>query len=340
VDCVVANRAPQTRRETRHGARIHRLASFGSAFSVSLCPAYPFSPRRFHADLWHAHFPNPLADLAAVLGPRHVPLVLHWHSDIIRQRAVMAAYRPLQTALLRRADRIVVATPLHLEHSAHLGPWREKVEVIPFGLDLKRFEPTPALAGRVEAFRREAHGKPIFLNLGRLVGYKGQRHAIEALRTVDAVLWLVGTGPLEAELRRVAAEAGVTDRVRFWGDVPDMDLPVLLHACEAFVFPSVTPNEAFGLVLVEAMACGKPVIACDLKSGVPYVCRHGENGLIVPPADAKALAAAMNLLLQSVELRTKLGAAGRRRAQTEFAVGTMIRRHLDLFAQLLRPCSA
>lgn len=127
--------------------------------------------------------------------------------------------------------------------------------------------------------------------MGRLVGYKGQRHVVAALREVrQAELWLVGQGPLESILRQQAAELGMADRLRFLGDVADGELPRFYWASDVFVFPSETPNEAFGLVQVEAMACGKPVVACNLRSGVPYVCRDGETGLLVPPGDSPWLA--------------------------------------------------
>ena len=336
VDCVVANTAARTVRETQNGVRVHRLASFGMLFSTSLCPAYPFAPGRYAADVVHAHFPNPLADLACLRVPRKTPVVLSWHSDIIRQRLVMGLYKPLQTALLRRADRIVVATPNHLEFSPWLPAFRHKVEVIPFGLDLARFAPGAFDAGKVAALRAQAQGRAILLNVGRLVGYKGQRHAIEALRELPgAVLWFVGTGPLEAELRALAAAAGVADRVTFCGDISDAELPCYFHACDIFVFPSVTPNEAFGLVQVEAMACGKPVVACTLRSGVPWVCADGVTGLTVPPGENQPLALALRRLLGDESLRQRLGAEGRRRANSEFAVQVMVRRYQTLFHQLV-----
>jgi rhamnosyl/mannosyltransferase len=169
-----------------------------------------------------------------------------------------------------------------------------------------------------------------------LVGYKGQRFAIEALsRLPDGVLWIAGTGPLEGELRELARQCGVAERVEFLGDVPDSELPGLLHACDAFVFPSVTPNEAFGLVLVEAMACGKPLIACDLKSGVPCVCRDGINGLVVPPSDTVALAAAMRSLLDRKELRFNLGRVGRQLAESDYSAPVMVSRYRKLFQELI-----
>jgi rhamnosyl/mannosyltransferase len=338
VTCVVANRQRETVRESKNRFHLERLASFGEALSLSICPAYTGATRRHPADIIHSHFPNPLADLAILRAPRDVPVVVHWHSDIVRQRAAMRLYQPLQTAMLRRATRVVVATPYHFEYSAWLAPFASKVTVIPYGLDLARFAPTPELESRAAAKRAGSRGKTIFLNVGRLVGYKGQRHAIEAMANIpDAELWIAGTGPMESELRGIASASGVSEKVRFLGNVPDSDLPVLFHACDVFLFPSVTPNEAFGLVLVEAMACAKPLIACRLRSGVPYVCRHDDNGLLVPPGDSGALGDAMSTLIASPGLRARLGNAGLQRAREEFSSDRMVGRFLELFGSLSAP---
>lgn len=342
VDCVVAH-GPQTPgsrwrelSEVRAGVRVHRLPSPRELFGVSLCPSYLGAPRRFRPDVVHAHFPNPLADLACLLTPRRTPVVVSWHSDIVRQQALMWLYRPLQSALLRRATKVVVATPFHFEYSRWLGPYRDKVEVIPFGLNLDRFrqcDPDPEAVNRLRA---KAGGRSILLNVGRLVGYKGQRHAVAALQKLpEAELWLVGQGPLEAALRQQAAELGVADRLRFFGDVADVELPRFYHACDLFVFPSETPNEAFGLVQVEAMACGKPVVACNLRSGVPYVCRDGETGLLVPPGDSSRLAEAIQRLLSDKELAQRLGARAEARARQEFEESVMVERYMDLFRRLV-----
>ncbi|HSH96398.1 MAG TPA: glycosyltransferase, partial [Roseimicrobium sp.] len=290
VECVVANDRPVAIDEVLNGVHVHRLASLGKLFSVSLCPEYVNATRAFPADVWHAHLPNPLADLACLRGDTRVPLVISYHSDIIRQSAVMGMYRPLLHAMLRRADRIVVATPAHIENSPVLPRFRDKCEVIPFGVDLLPYAKTPALLEQAEEYRKQAGGRAILLNIGRLVGYKGQRYLIEAARSLDAVVWIVGTGPLRRELEMLAEEMGVGSRVRFWDDASDSQVAALLHACDVFVLPSITPNEAFGMVQIEAMACGKPVVSCRLPSGVPWVNRDGETGRIVPPADAGALA--------------------------------------------------
>ncbi|MFN0069169.1 MAG: glycosyltransferase [Limisphaerales bacterium] len=337
VDCVVANTARRTVFETLNGVRVHRLASLGFVASTSLCPAYPGAARRFRPDIIEAHFPNPLADLAVLRAPRNVPVVLYYHSDIIRQAAVMGLYRHLLKRLLDRADRILVATPAHRDYSPWLPRWADKVEVLPYGIALARYLAVPEPAPAVEAARAAAAGRPVIVNVGRLVGYKGQRHLIEAMRDVPGVAWIVGSGPLEMELKATAAAAGVADRVKFWGEVDDALLPALLHAADVFALPSVTPNEGFALVQVEAMACGKPVVCCDLKSGVPYVNRHGVTGLVVPPADSGAFGAALRSILGDPARRAELGAAARRRALDEFSAEVMVRRHRELFRRLVQP---
>ena len=335
LDCVVANDVARTQREVIEGVRVHRLASYGLAFSTSLCPSYLRAPRRFPADLWHMHFPNPLADLACLAGAKRTPLVLSYHSDVIRQANLLRLYGPILRRILDRATRIVVATPKHIEHSAWLGAYQEKCEVIPYGINQERFAMTPALAARVAELRAEAGGRRILLNVGRLVGYKGQRYLIDAARELDAVVWIVGTGPLEAELKQQARDLGLADRVRFWGGVDDTGLPALFHACDVFLLPSITPNEAFGLVQVEAMACGKPVISCSLASGVPFVNLHERTGLVVPPCDADALVRAVRRLLEDAPLREQYGAAALRRAREEFDEPVMVRRYWECFERLL-----
>lgn len=336
VDCVVANRSARTERSRVNGVRVHRLASLGMAMSTSICPSFPTAAFRYPADIIHSHFPNPLADIACVMSPVDVPVVITWHSDIVRQKSILRFYQPLQRALLNRANQIVVATPNHLTYSDWLSEFQHKVVVIPFGLDLRRFEPPSVDLNKVAELRASAAGRRVLLNVGRLVGYKGQRYAIDALKALpDAVLWLVGAGPLEAELHRHAAAQGVAKRVVFWGDVPDPELPCFFQACDVFVFPSISPNEAFGLVQVEAMACGKPVIATDLKSGVPWVCRDGVTGRVIPPESGECLALALEPLLGDESLRRAMGEAGRARAYAEFSAPVMIQRYRSLFSKLI-----
>ena len=334
VDCVVAAEGPASIHETINGVRVHRLASFGMALSTSLCPLYLNVSRRYQPDLIHAHFPNPLADLASLLAPRKLPLVLSYHSDIVRQAGLMKLYGGLLQRLLARADAIVVATPSHIDCSPWLPAFRAKCHVIPFGIRLEKFSMHAAMSGEIARARAGAKGLPILLNIGRLVGYKGQQYLMEAAAKLEAVVWIAGTGPLDAELKQRAVDLKMADRVHFWGGVSDHQLVTLLHACDVFVLPSITPNEAFAIVQVEAMACAKPVVNCALASGVPFVSRHEETGLTVPPADAPALRAALQTLISQPRLREEFGRAGRARAAAEFSEPVMLDRYWTLFENL------
>ena len=142
------------------------------------------------------------------------------------------------------------------------------------------------------------------LFVGRLVYYKGLEYLIEAMRWVpDAVLVVVGTGPLRGRLQRLSEQwLGCPGKVVFLGAVAEHDLCAWYHACDVFVLPSVELSEAFGLVQLEAMACAKPVVTTDLPTGVTYVNQHGHTGLVVPRRNSRALAEAINILLDNRQL--------------------------------------
>ena len=204
----------------------------------------------------------------------------------------------------------------------------------PYGVDLNRFTRTVGVAEREAALRRQ-YGGQIILATGRLVYYKGMQYLVEAMRDVPrAHLVIVGRGPLLAKLEQTAA-AG-RGNVSFVPHLPEEDLVAINYAQENVGLPSVEPSEAFGIVQLEAMACGKPVIPTDLSTGVTYVNQDGVTGLVVPRRDPHALAAAINRLLDDPVYARGLGEAARRRVQSEFALETMVNRVARLYEDLLR----
>ena len=313
------------------------IASVGD---TPVCPTMPLHALRRHwrtpFDIVHLQFPaDPMAHLAYALLPRTVKRVIGWHSDIVRQRGLLKVYRPFLNRSLRRADAIIAATPAHIRSSEQLSPERDtaRLHVVPYGFDLARFRERPALADEIRARRA---GRFLLFALGRHVYYKGFEFLIRALASVpQATLALGGQGPLTAELQRIARQAGVADRVEFVGRIPDRDLPAWYHACDVFCLPSVEPAEAFGIVQVEAMACGRPVLCCELGNGVNWVNRDGETGIAVPPADPAALADALARLQADPALRARLGEAGRRRAFDVFSAEAMARGTLAVYREVL-----
>jgi rhamnosyl/mannosyltransferase len=286
--------------------------------------------RTHPADIIHIHWPNPTA-VAAYFASRHRGrLVMTYHSDVVRQKTLARVIRPLLTAALKRADAVIVTSRRYAETSSVLRSFIHKCRVIPFGLDSALYEAFDrARAGHIRA----EYGPRLLLAVGRHVYYKGFEYLIAAMRDVRGKVLMAGDGPLRSRLAALTARHGVDDRVVFLGEVDD--LVPYYHAADAVVLPSITRNEAFGIVQMEAMACGRPVINTALDSTVPLVSLHGKTGLTVTPKNVEELASAMNLLLDDERLRLQYGTAARRRVETEFTAERMTSRTLDLYRQII-----
>jgi len=219
-------------------------------------------------------------------------------------------------------------------HSAMLQEFREKCEVIHYGINLDRFKKNGTISTRIEEIRN-TYGKKIVLFVGRLVYYKGLDRLIDAMRGLDAVLLIIGTGPLEKGLRQKADSAGLAGRTVFLRETGDEELAAYYHACDVFCLPSIERSEAFGIVQLEAMACGKPVVSTNLPSGVPYVNRDGVTGLTVEPGDTAALHGALRRLLEDEDTALVFGAAGRERVRKEFTEEQMIDKYFNLYQKIL-----
>lgn len=319
LQVLVANTATRTVHE-QQAFPITRVASLGTLFSSSVTPSFPRWIRKLPGDILHVHMPNPVAEMSYLVAARSRPMVAHFHSDIVRQKSLLRAYTPLLESFYRRASAIVVPTPNHISVSPFVSKFRQKCRVVPFGIRLGRFDLTEAISKQTDQLRSDG---PALLFIGRLVYYKGIEYLIEAMSRVKARLWIIGTGPLDAKLRQLAAELHVQDRIKFLGNVPDEEIPAYYHACDVFVLPSVANSEMFGIVQLEAMACRKPVVATTLPTGVSWVNQHGVTGLLVPPRDAQALSDAINELLASSSMRADMGQAGRTRVETYFTSARM-----------------
>jgi rhamnosyl/mannosyltransferase len=265
--------------------------------------------------------------------PRAHAVVVSWHSDIVRQKRLLRTFAPFMHAVLRRADAIVCATPNHIDTSEVLPAYRSKCVVIPYGISLTALQETAAVRADAMTVRASFGGGPLILAVGRLTYYKGFEHLIRAMRDVRGHLVVIGEGPLRRSLEAVAKESAVADRVHLLGEISG-ELAPYYHACDVFVLPSVERSEAFGIVQLEAMACGKPVVNTALPSGAPFVSRHEHSGLTVRPGDPGALAAAINTLLDRPSLRRALGEAGRDRVAREFSKEAMATQMLELYGRL------
>jgi glycosyltransferase involved in cell wall biosynthesis len=329
----------------RNSYRMVEAATLGTFFSTAISPMQVIKAISMHRqqafDVVHLHFPNPLAHLASFLLPSNIKRVITWHSDIIRQKRLLAMYLPFLRRIALRADALIAATPAHFTSSSQIPsslPFA-KQHVIPYGRDFNDLTLTSVTTSVCAGLKTKAKsvstsGRIIFA-LGRHVYYKGFDVLIEAMQYIDAQLILGGEGPLKAELQQQAERLGVAHKVTFTGSIPEADLAAYFNACDVFCLPSVEQSEAFGLVQLEAMACGKPVVCTQLNNGVNVVNQAGVTGLAVPVRDATALAEALNTLLNEDVLRTKLGQQAQAHAISGYSLTAMSNSHATLYQMLL-----
>ncbi|HEY0545650.1 MAG TPA: glycosyltransferase [Pyrinomonadaceae bacterium] len=331
VEVIVANDERVTSEELIEGVKVTRAGTMLNLSAAPVCPAMTSRIRAARADLVHLHLPNPTAILAYLASRQRAPLVLTYHSDIIRQKFLAKAFWPVLRHALERASAVIVGSPNYIETSTILSRFKDKCRVIPFGIPFAEFQRQDA--ARVAEIRRR-YGSRIVLGVGRLVYYKGFEYLIRAMKDVRGHLLIVGDGPLREELEQGANALGLHERVTFLKDVKDVR--PFYQAADVFALSSIARSEAFGIVQLEAMAAGVPVVNTQLDSGVTFVSPHGLTGLTVPPADSSALAEAINALLDNPARRAQLGAAGKLRVEREFSLETMTRKTLEVYAEVLR----
>lgn len=334
---LCARRSGVAQRYKIDGVPVEAVASLGTLFSTPLAPGYvpAFVRRARHADVVIHHAPLPLTDAAILLGlPAEVGLIVYWHADIVGYGLLKRLVSPLIRRALARADRIVVSGQPMIDHSEFLRPHAAKCIVMPYGMDLDYWRTLDADDRDAVEQMQRAMPRHI-VSLGRLVGYKGYDVLIRAMRDVDAHVTIIGEGPLLPELQQLAMELGVADRVRFAGRLERGEIRRLFHAAQVFAFPSITVAEAFGIVQVEAMAAGLPIVNTSLPTTVPLVARHEQEALTVPPGDATALAAALNRILDDPALAQRLGMAGKARARDEYDQAVFRQRMAVVYADAL-----
>lgn len=343
VRVVAAHDAGETVRERIGEVSVVRAARRSVVASVPICPSYPRYLWSEASDCAVLHEPNPIAGVSVFLRSPAPRLIIWHHSDLLRPAWAPHTYGLVQRALYRRADCVIVSSP-NLAASSPLVRQARRVAVVPFGIDLDRFDDV-ANGERAAAFRqaftsdgqRTAAGVtgPVILFVGRLVYYKGLAILIDAMRECEGTLLVAGDGPLESDLRQRVAERGLQDRVRFLGRVSDDDLPACYRAADMFVLPSTEFTETFGVVQVEAMAAGLPVISTRLSTGVPWVNQHEESGLTVPPGDVDALASAIRRLSADAGERERLSRGAVARARALFGKARMVALFKDVVTQVV-----
>ena len=339
-----APRNPTPSRWDDRGVRVEAVPCHGQLVFAPISPSWPSRCatllREFRPDLLHVHAPNPSAFwLLTSRLARRIPWIVHWHADIpedstrLGLRLGYPVYRRFEHALNARARRIVATSQAYLDASRALSAWREKCRVIPLGMtDSTAPGSPPSWPG---AGLR-------LLAVGRLSYYKGFDVLLDAIaRSPDLSLLLVGEGEQRSKLQAQIEALDLAGRVRLAGHLDDAQLEAAYRACDLFCLPSIDRAEAFGLVLLEAMRAGKPVVASAIPgSGVGTVVCDAVTGSLVPPRDAEALATVLQRYAVDPELRARHGAAGRLRFETEYGIEAVSARWTALYREVLSPSTA
>lgn len=323
---------------------IWRAPSYGRLLYAPISPLFPAWLDAmicdFRPDLLHFHLPNLSAFWALIVpAARRLPWVVHWHADVVPSRIdfrlclAYQAYRPLEQALLGRAEKIIATSPPYRNSSLALKPWLSKTVVVPLGLDPTRLgEPDQ----KSRFWAEQQWGREDWLRLlcvGRLTYYKGHRVLLDALAQLEGVrLLCVGGGELLAQLAAQIRQAGLGEKARLLGEVSEGYRNALLASCDVLVLPAVERTEAFGLVLLEAFVYGKPVIATQVEgSGMAWVVEEGRTGFLVPPGDAVALARQIEFIRQSSSSMRQTGEIGRQRFWQRFHIQACARQLAEIY---------
>jgi rhamnosyl/mannosyltransferase len=328
---VTSSRGPHTIEEDDDGVRVVRTAELARIGSAPVALRLAGHISRLEPDLVHFHMPNPTAELSYVSSRLQIPSVATYHAAVARARWLVPPYHQLQRIFLRRMRRVTVGAQALAANTPVLRRVRDRLVVVPYGIDPADWAARPALADEIRA----RFSGPIVLFTGRLVHYKGVHHLLDAVRTIDAALVIVGWGGQILPLYEAAKDAGLGDRVLFTGPVRDNERAAYYHAADVFVLPSTSRSEGFGMVLLEAMASGTPVVSTEVGSGTSWVNADGKTGFVVPPGDPAALAGAIRDVLSDPGRAAAMGAAGRARVAAHFTRERMLERFRRVYDDAL-----
>ena len=317
---------------------VYRTKSYGKIASTSITPQMIFKLKEIidNYDIIHLHHPDPMANFALFLvNPKKQKIVIHWHSDIIRQKFALKFYRPLLNWMLKKADVIIGSSTKYIEESEQLKKFKNKCVPIPYGIKKENLKINEE---KIKEIKKKFENKKIIFSLGRFIYYKGFEYLIESSKYLpdDYVIVIGGEGKLKEKYEKLIMNNNLLNKVFLIGKIPQTHLGSYYKACDLFCLPSIEKSEAFGLVIVEAMSFGKPVVATNIKgSGVSWVNQNGVTGLNVEPKNPKALADAIRFICENPEIYIKMSKNALKRFEEEFTVEKEILKILKIYNKLL-----
>lgn len=310
---------------TPYGAKIYRTASFGKLASTSISPQMIFKLKEIIGsyDIIHIHLPDPMATLALFFtNTKRKKIILHWHSDIINQKFLLKFFLPLQSWILRRADAIIATSEKYILESPYLKKYKNKCICIPIGIDF----PTPKIFPNKES--------NIILSVGRLVPLKGFEYLIKSALYLPErfQIHIIGDGKEEYknQLQNLINVLGFQNHIFLLGSKTQDELKEIYPKANCFVLPSL--QESYGIVLLEAMASGLPLVCTKLlPSGSDWINQDDNTGFVVPPKNPKAIA---NAILAIQEDYQRLGKNSKNRYGKDFTLDQMLQSTIKFYNTL------
>ena len=289
---------------------IHQARSFGSVLSMPISPSYLIRAAKLmkNFELLIAHTPFPYANLILLFVKKEKKKVIFWHADIIKNKLIKFIIDKLVNFSLEKADAIIVGHEKIIETNKFLKKHIQKCYILPFPVDVEKYS--------TKNFEKQEN---FIISCGRLVKYKGFSSLIDAMKNVKAVLYIIGDGPEKNKLEAHIIKLKIEHKVKIIGNLSDDDKINYFQKASIFVFPSITEQEAYGIVQLEAMASGCAIINTNINTAVPHIARNQQEALTVEPNNPQQLENAINTLLQNKELQHRLAFAGYKRASNEFS---------------------
>jgi glycosyltransferase involved in cell wall biosynthesis len=337
-DVLCANKEKKYRNDSLNGYKVIRTSNYGIVASTSISPQMIRELKKVIAnyDILHIHHPNPTANLALFMAnPKKQKVVIHWHSDIIKQQLELRFYKPLLIWMLKKADVIIGTSQKYIDESLQLKDFKNKCVPIPIGI---KKNDIGVDENKFEEIKVRFKNKKIIFSLGRFIYYKGFEYLIESAKYLpdNYVILLGGDGELKEKYEQIIRENGLSEKVFLVGKIDQKDLGSYYEACDLFCLPSIAKSEAYGIVMIEAMSFGKPVVATKIKgSGTDWVNQDGITGLNVNPEDAEQLAKAFQTILENPAMYQKFSENAHHRYLNEFTIETEIEKLIKVYRTIL-----
>lgn len=324
VTVVCANEPDSGNIKTLNGIKITRLGYIGKIAGTNITPTLPVEILKEDFDVIHTHLPIPWsADWSAIISKiKNKPMVVTYHNDIVG--AGIADYIAKFYNLiglkftLGIARKIILTSKKYLEQSLCLKRYKSKIEIIPCGVDINKFKPI-----KVESENSGGHIIFFLSILNEFHRYKGLDYLFRALKIVkkdinEVKLIVGGEGKLLDYYKEMANSMSLGNNVEFVGFIPDNELVRYFNNCDVFVLPSASSEqEGFGIVLLEALACEKPVVSTKIV-GVAEDVDKTNSGIIVKPKDVEALANAIITILKDRDVGNQMGKKGRKMVEEKY----------------------